>query len=171
MSKLSTITLHGRSIRTFTGRYIDVFDPKPEMIDILDIAHALSNLCRFGGHVPKFYSVAEHAVLCSHLIEPDEAYDTLMHDATEAFLVDVPRPIKNHLANYKELEHGLMEVIASKYDVRYPFSERIHQVDNEALQMEWNTIMIGDKKDKRIKCLTPKKAELLFLERFYALKK
>jgi uncharacterized protein len=70
-------------IRTYTGLYINVFNPKPEMIEIEDIAHALSFQCRFGGHLPKFYSVAQHSLNCSYLVkEPALKLTALLHDAS-----------------------------------------------------------------------------------------
>src|SRR5665811_1025646 len=89
-------------IRTFTGIYMNVFEPTPEMISIEDIAHALTMQCRFGGHLPDFYSVAQHSLNCSYLIDnPKLKLTALLHDASEAYLLDIPRPIKNNLNNYK----------------------------------------------------------------------
>src|SRR5690606_26745918 len=99
-------------IRTFTGQYINVFDPKPDLIRIEDIAHALSQMPRFGGHLPVFYSVAQHSLACAHKVSSRNALAALLHDASEAYLMDIPKPIKNNLHNYKETEHALMEVIA-----------------------------------------------------------
>ena len=84
-------------IRTYTGKYINVFDPDPEMIDIEDIAHSLSNTCRWGGHCRKFYSVAQHSVMVVDWLPVSDSklrLAGLMHDATEAYLTDLSKPIK-----------------------------------------------------------------------------
>lgn len=133
-------------IRTVTGIYMNVFEPTPEMICIEDIAHALSNQCRFGGHLPRFYSVAEHSLNCMHLIEKDELkLGALLHDASEAYLLDIPSPIKKGLSNYKEIEDRLMMVIAKKFEFDYPLHPEIKKVDEIMLQMEWDNLMLQDK--------------------------
>ena len=81
-------------IITFTGKIIDPINPDPEDIDIRDIAHSLSQQCRFTGHTSEFYSVAEHSVLVSEAVPARDAALGLMHDATEAYLADLAKPIK-----------------------------------------------------------------------------
>lgn len=89
-------------ILTFTGRRAWPLDPRPEDICIEDIAHALALTCRFTGHCREFYSVAQHSVLVSHYVS-DQGGDAglqlaaLLHDASEAYLPDVARPIKGRL--------------------------------------------------------------------------
>ena len=130
-------------IRTVSGIYINVFEPKPEMICIEDIAHALSYQCRFGGHLPKFYSVAEHSLNCSYLIEDSNLkLAALLHDASEAYLLDIPRPIKSGLTNYKEIEDSLMKVIAEKFGFEYPLHSKIKEIDEIMLQTEWDILML-----------------------------
>lgn len=90
------------TIETFTGGLIDISDPQPEQVHLEDVAHALANVCRFGGHARHFYSVAEHAVLCSWYArkkwsDPVIEMAALHHDDPEAYLGDVPRPIKQLL--------------------------------------------------------------------------
>lgn len=132
------------SIRTKTGIYINVFEPTIEMICIEDIAHALTYQCRFGGHLPKFYSVAQHSLNCSYLIQdPKLKLSALLHDASEAYLLDIPRPIKNRLSNYKEIEDGLMKLIALKFGFKYPLQKEIKDVDETMLQTEWDYLMLG----------------------------
>lgn len=130
-------------IRTVSGIYINVFEPTPEMICIEDIAHSLSYQCRFGGHLPKFYSVAQHSLNCSFLIENDQyKLAALLHDASEAYLLDIPRPIKQGLSNYKDIENGLMNVIAQKFGFEYPLHSKIKEVDEMMLQIEWDCLML-----------------------------
>ena len=92
---------------TTTGRQFWPASPDPEQIQIEDIAHALSNLCRFGGHTREFYSVAQHSVLVSQNVPDDLRLVGLMHDATEAYCGDMIRPLKNVLPEFKELENGI----------------------------------------------------------------
>lgn len=130
-------------IRTHSGRYLNVFDPNPDDILIEDIAHALSFQPRFGGHLPKFYSVAQHSVLCAEIAAPPDQFASLMHDASEAYLCDIPRPIKQHMPEYKKIEDKLQSIIAAKFGFEYPHSAEVHRVDNLLLQIEWETLMLS----------------------------
>jgi hypothetical protein len=134
-------------IRTFTGRWVNVFDPNPKTINILDVAHALSFQCRFGGHLKQFYSVAQHSIWCyeeaqRRNLSKREQLSSLMHDASEAFLVDIPRPIKKKLLEYEEVEDKLMSVIGAKYGFDWPLSLDIKEIDELALEVEWNYLKI-----------------------------
>jgi uncharacterized protein len=132
-------------IRTVSGIYMNVFEPTVEMVCIKDIAHALSNQCRFGGHLPCFYSVAQHSLNCSYLIEDKRLkLEALLHDASEAYLLDIPSPIKKGLSNYKEIEEGLMKVIFEKFGLTYPIHEKVKRVDETMLQLEWNCLMLNN---------------------------
>ena len=98
-------------VETFSGRYVNTKDPQVESIDLVDIAHALSQICRYGGHCSKFYSVAEHSVAVSKRLERKGAslvkqLAGLHHDDTEGFLGDIPRPLK-----------GLLRSMSDAYDV------------------------------------------------------
>lgn len=131
-------------IRTFTGIYMNVFEPTLEMICIEDIAHALSNQCRFGGHLPEFYSVAQHSLNCSYLMDNKELkLAALLHDASEAYLLDIPRPIKQGLSNYKKIEDGLMRLIAEKFGFEYPLHPEVKKIDETMLQAEWDCLMLN----------------------------
>lgn len=133
-------------IRTASGLYMNVFEPTSEMVCIEDIAHSLTFQCRFGGHLPSFYSVAQHSLNCSYLIEnPELKLAALMHDASEAYLLDIPRPIKQRLDNYKEIENVLMKVIAEKFGFAWPLHEDVKKVDELMLQTEWDCLMLRNK--------------------------
>lgn len=133
-------------IRTFTGIYMNVFEPTFEMIDIRDIAHSLSNQPRFGGHLPVSYSVARHSLNCAYLIKDDNLkLDALLHDASEAYLMDIPKPIKNRLANYKEIEDRLMRFISVKYRFEYPLHKKVKRIDELMLENEWECLMLKNK--------------------------
>lgn len=160
------------SIRTNSGLYVNVFDTDPDTILIEDIAHALSMIPRFGGHLSRFYSVAQHSVLCfklsiSHGIE--YGLSALLHDASEAYLLDMPTPIKNGLPDYKETEYKLMEVIAKKFGFEFPLNSVIKTVDAEALEIEWENLVIND--NYEFNCLSHTDAKIEFIEMFKLIQK
>ncbi|EIQ01097.1 hypothetical protein OpiT1DRAFT_05665 [Opitutaceae bacterium TAV1] len=105
----------GPWIQTFTGRQFFPLDPDPLEIDIEDIAHALALQCRFGGHSRAFYSVAQHSVFVADMCPPHLKLTGLLHDATEAYLIDLPRPIKQAIPEYRRIEDKLAEVIAKRF--------------------------------------------------------
>jgi hypothetical protein len=111
--------LTGDWIQTYTGRQFWPTNPSAFDIDIRDIAHALSMMCRYSGHCTSFYSVAEHCVFVSHNVPEKYALWGLLHDASEAYLVDVPRPIKPALTNYLELEERLMRAVIAKFNLEF----------------------------------------------------
>ncbi len=102
-------------IEIFSGIKFDLLAPKEEDINIIDIAHALSNTCRFGGHTKKFYSVAQHSVLVSDLLPSHLKLVGLLHDAPEAYIHDITTPLKSILENYKDIEKNLWNVICKKF--------------------------------------------------------
>lgn len=131
----------GDWIGTRSGTKFYFRDPRPEECKLSDIAFALSNLCRYGGHV-EFYSVAEHSVYVSQCLErwgcsKEVQLIGLMHDATEAYLVDVPRPIKQDLANYKEIENDLwVRGVAPAFGLPAVMPQEVHEADNAVLLAE-----------------------------------
>lgn len=151
-------------IRTFTGQYVNFIDPDPDTIVIEDIAHALSNMCRWGGHTPRFYSVAQHSILCSKHVDKHYRLAALMHDASEAYLMDIPRPIKKLLANYNEIENKLMEVIAKKFKFEWPMPEPVRISDDYMLYHEWNFLIENNMDD--FACFSPEVAKVNFLKEF-----
>lgn len=130
----------GDWIQTYTGRAVYPMDMRPEDICIEDIAHALSMQCRYSGHCLRFYSVAEHSVLIArHLrqISDAVALEGLLHDATEAYLADVPRPVKPFLGGYKEAERQASHAIAEAFDLSMAgHPEAVHEADNRILHDE-----------------------------------
>lgn len=150
-------------IRTFTGKYVNVFNPTPEMLCIEDIAHALSMQPRFGGHLPRFYSVAEHSVHCVWRVIYQHRLAALLHDASEAYLMDIPKPIKLRLTNYKEIEDTLMKLIAQKFGFQYPLHPDIKKADTTMLELEWKGIMLGE---TSFPTLTQQEAKDKFLKLF-----
>lgn len=157
----------GRLIRTYRGHYFDVFDPNPDQIDIEDIAHSLSLLCRFAGHTQSFYSVAEHSIWVAKKVRIEDKLTALLHDASEAYLIDLPSPIKKGIPQYLEMENNLMKAIAQKLEFNYPFSSEIKIADKLALEYEWENKVISDK----VISLTPEEAKKSFLQEYYKIKK
>lgn len=158
-------------IRTFTGKWINVFDFKPKMVDIRDIAHALSFQCRFGGHLSQFYSVAQHSIWCTMRakelkLSKREQVAALLHDASEAYIIDIPMPIKNKLKEYRPIEDKIMKVIAKRYDFNYPLSSKIKDIDREALQVEWDYLMNNRIDVEPIGVYSSEFAEKLFIHIF-----
>src|SRR5665647_1805094 len=107
---------HG-SITTLSGIRFWPLLPNPGDILVEDIAHALAHQCRFGGHASKFYSVAEHSVHVSELCPVQDALWGLLHDASEAYLIDLPRPLKllPEFAPYREAERQLQRAVAARF--------------------------------------------------------
>jgi 5'-deoxynucleotidase YfbR-like HD superfamily hydrolase len=136
----------GPYLQTVTGRWVNPFDPDPEQLDARDIARALGNLCRFGGHSRAFYSVAQHSVIVSRLVEErggdtEDAFAALMHDATEAYLGDMPHPIKHRSllgAAFKAAEEHLENAIRERFGIKAEVPE-IKRADRALLATERRT--------------------------------
>jgi hypothetical protein len=166
---------------TYTGRSFWPMDPRPEDVSILDIAHALSNQCRFSGHTHEFYSVAEHSVRVSLIVpEPHELWG-LLHDAAEAYLIDWPRPLKqNGLMGwlYRRAERRLMRVICQRFELGIEQPGCVTLADQILLATEQRDLF--DKQSsmpvssdvllpERIEPMNPAEAKAAFLERFQEL--
>lgn len=169
----------GDWIQTFTGRKFWPLDPRPEDVCVEDIAHALSLLCRFGGHCVRFYSVAEHSLYVSQHSGEHTLWG-LLHDASEAYLVDVPRPLKKDLANYREIETGLQRTICEAFGLDAEQPDAVAHADLAILMTERLQIMTRAPEpwasdtyplDVRIGCYPPYTAEMAFLETFHRLYK
>jgi hypothetical protein len=123
-------------MQTARGLQFWPMDPRPEDIDIGDIAHSLGMQCRYGGHSLRFYSVAEH---CCHVASKAPAgleLAALMHDASEGYLSDVIRPVKLSLSNYREIESNLERVIAERFGLPWPMPPEVKVLDERILQDE-----------------------------------
>lgn len=171
----------GDYITTVSGRFYWPLDPRPDEVWISDIAHALSMQCRFGGHLPHFYSVAQHSVLVASQLPRGKARLTgLLHDASEAYIQDVVRPIKNHLTNYKEIEALNERVIFARFGLEWPLSDKVKEADDAILATEWRDMRTprpaseierygGVPVTEKIIPWSPEIAKKLFLEMFYDL--
>lgn len=106
-------------IQTHDGHFLHLANPKPETIGIGAIAHALSNLCRFTGHVSEFYSVAQHSLMVSLVVPEEMAREGLFHDAQEAYIGDVSTPLKQLLPGYRDIEEMFESAIAERFGLRW----------------------------------------------------
>lgn len=165
-------------IQTFTGKQFWPTEPRAQDVDIIDIAHALSMKCRYNGHCHTFYSVAEHSVIVSHFVPRELALWGLLHDASEAYLVDVPRPIKPFLTNFKELEGRVMVAICEHFGLPIAEPPEVKRIDMAVLGDEMTQLMGPPPADWKlpepalgvqIHAFNPEAAKMLFLERFYFL--
>lgn len=129
------------SIRTFSGRYLDLRNPKADQICLYDIAHGLKNEVRFAGQTLVRDTVLSHSVRVFRHIEGSnkELRTALLHDATEAFIKDIPSPLKKLLPNYIEMEKRIWLVIAEKYDLYSELTVQIKEADAADLNMVWET--------------------------------
>lgn len=119
----------GRPICTYTGVTFWPMDPRVEEVDIEDIAHSLSMLCRFNGHIKSFYSVAQHSVLVSALCSPENQLWGLLHDASEAYISDMPSPIKLELPDFIAAEKVVQKVVCDKFGLPYNEPAEVKSAD------------------------------------------
>lgn len=127
--------------QTFTGLKIHPRDPSPDEITLEDIARGLANTCRFSGQCRRFYSVAQHSVLVSHLVPQEHAMQGLMHDAAEAYIGDITRPIKMIVPVFSTLEDRVLGAIAAKFGFDRILHPEVHRADSVALATE--TVALG----------------------------
>lgn len=152
-------------IRTNSGLYVNVFEPTSEMICVEDIAHALASMPRFGGHLNKRYSVAQHSVRCCEAaLGLEDKKAALMHDASEAYMLDIPTPIKAKLPDYKKYEANLMDFIANKFGFQFPLSDAVHAIDREMLLDEWENLVVNE--NDEFECWDHATAKAKFIEQF-----
>jgi 5'-deoxynucleotidase YfbR-like HD superfamily hydrolase len=166
-------------ILTRSGRYFDFISPEGNVFDIEDIAHALSNLCRFTGHVSTFYSVAQHSVYVSYLVPEAYALQGLLHDGAEAFLGDVAAPLKRCLPDYKVIEKRVEAAVLSRFglptvldgcvkrgDLCMLATEQRDLMPDHDDVWEWETIPGISPLQERIVPLAPYFAKAQFMSRF-----
>jgi 5'-deoxynucleotidase YfbR-like HD superfamily hydrolase len=173
-------------IQTFTGRKFDLLRPGLEDIDIEDIAHAASMLCRFNGHIRVFYSVAQHSVHVSqHLdhLHPKGGLQGLLHDAAEAYVGDMVRPLKRGMPVFQRIEDGIWLKVCEKYDIRQDLHPDVKKADNTMLVTEardlmtvnrlneWEIDLTPSEVVETIEPWDPSRAKEEFLERFRMLER
>lgn len=130
-------------MQTFTGKAIDLVNFTEDDVRLPDIAHALSMINRFTGHTRFPYSVAQHSVMVSRIVEERHALWGLLHDASEAYLGDVSTPLKMMLPSYRELEDHVQRTIATKFGLRWPMPHEIKEADLRALMSEKRDLIPG----------------------------
>jgi hypothetical protein len=161
---------------TFTGKRFYPLDPKVEDISIMDIAHGLSNVCRYGGQCKVFYSVAQHSVLVSQSVHPDNARWGLLHDASEAYIGDIIAPLKTTVQydSYREVETVLMRAICKRFGLPEEMPDEVHDADMVVRYAEMRDFgsapeeyWINEPKITQIiEPVSPTEARILFLREF-----
>ncbi len=173
----------GPYLQTVSGRWVNPFDPDPHQLDAGDIARALANQCRFGGHCRVFYSVAQHSVIVSRVVEErggdaEDVFAALMHDAGEAYLGDMPHPIKHRSplgAAFREAERDLEQAIRERFAIRADVPE-VKRADRALLATErrafsserwsWPELDGVEPLDLELEAWPPDEAERAFSERY-----
>lgn len=168
-------------ILTASGNYFNLIDPTHNKIDILEVAHALSHLCRFTGHTCTFYSVAQHSVMVSYLVPPKDALAGLLHDATEAYVGDVAAPLKQMLPDYKTIERRVEAAVFKHFGLPVELPASVHYADRTALAVECRDLMptidhvwdlckgIDITNIRALQPMDPRTAKRVFLERYNSL--
>lgn len=165
-------------IQTYSGLAFTYPLVNIDAIEIVDIANALSKQCRFAGHCLKFYSVAEHCCHVSDHVSDENKFAALMHDASEAYMVDIPRPLKQMFRSYQVAEEQVMQVIATKFGFDYPLPAEVKRVDTAIVTDEraqnmaimdvdplaWGNVLPGI--GAKLKFWTPDVAAREFMARF-----
>ena len=165
----------GGWIQTYTGRQFWPMDPRPHEVFIEDIAHSLSMMCRYAGHCERFYSVAEHSVLLARHVSRQNKLAALLHDASEAYLVDVPRPVKPFLAGYRDAESLVMDAVCARFGLPTCFQQEVHDADKAILADEMMQNMkpapvawddMPEPLGVKLQYWSPEEAELEFMTEF-----
>jgi 5'-deoxynucleotidase YfbR-like HD superfamily hydrolase len=167
-------------IALLSGGMFNYNKPEESDVTIEDIASALSNVCRFSGHLPRFYSVAQHLVNTSRIVHPDHSFTALMHDTAEAFTNDLPTPLKFALPIFKELETKIEGAMSKRFGFQFPYPPEVKLADTQMLLLEKNYVKedsheweyykdvkfehLRDKVD--LESWQPRRAKREFMERF-----
>ncbi len=165
-----------------SGKFYSYLYPEQNDWDIEDIALSLSHLCRYSGQVQKFYSIAQHCYLVSYAVDQKYALDGLLHDGVEAFMVDIPTPLKLLLPDYKVLEKKHEAEMFKRFGLEFPMNPAVHKADREMLVAEvrdmksphphWDKLAGMDVSHiAHIDPWTSDKSRKMFLKRYYQLTK
>lgn len=170
--------------RTYSGRKFYPADPNPENVSIVDISHHLAGLTRFTGALRCHFSIAQHSLLVAALVPEEDKLWGLLHDGSEAYLADVPRPAKCSLSDYKAMERMVQKAIATKFDLSWPMPPSVKHADMVALVSEafhhhpfgidgWEEVEGVDVLTDHplLHPMNPKDAELAFVREFNRLDK
>lgn len=165
----------GPTILTADGNYFDFEAPDPSHFTLHAIATGLANTCRFGGQCWPFYSVAEHSIWVSHIVPKELALHALFHDAAEAFIVDMPKPLKVMLPDYRALEKRIEAVLFPALDLPIEMPPDIKHADRMMLATEQRQLMKNrddwqwtsgvQPAEIKLECLSPLSAYTQFMAR------
>lgn len=136
--------MNATTMQTYTGKLVDLSNFSEADVRLPDISHALSLINRYTGHTIAPYSVAQHSVMVSQLCDPEDAAWGLLHDASEAYLGDVARPLKAMLPDYVELEHHVQRTIGKHFGLSWPIPESVKIADSRALLAEKRVLLSVD---------------------------
>lgn len=162
-------------IETYTGLRFRPQAPDPALINLEDIAHALSNKCRYTGHTRQFYSVAQHCVIVSHLVPEEYALEGLLHDGAEAYFPDIPYPLRSFTKVLNGMEDRIHEAVAKAFGLAFPFPDVVNEADRRVVVDEAISLMRTKGRDwpityqpygLTIKSMSPKMAKAKFLRRY-----
>ena len=171
----------GPSIMLQSGAWLDLLAPNTSNFTVEDIAHGLAHQCRYAGQCRDFYSVAEHSLLVSEMVQ-DDPLAALLHDAAEAFLGDITRPLKQMLPDYRRIETEMQRAIFSRFGVDPRSNPAIKNADLAILAAEQKQMMPVGTDDwarhdgiqpapVKIRFLSPHQAKAEFLQRYRMLRK
>jgi hypothetical protein len=169
-------TIKGPTILLFSGTYFNFERPEETPVTIEDVARGLSHICRFAGQCPRFYSVAEHSIHVSQIVSSELAWEGLMHDAAEAFIGDVAKPLKVLLGDYGVIERRVELAIAQQFGLADRLPPDVKRADVRMLRLEQQSLMRnGDNwewtkgfeppEGITLSCLAPDDAMAAFLQR------
>ncbi len=178
----------GASIRTFSGKTFWPLEPRAADVDMVDIAHALANLCRYVGHTRRFYSVAQHSVLVADVVGPPHRAWGLLHDAAEAYLGDMAATVKVADAPlgaaYRAVEESVTRAIAERFGLAWPEPDDVVVADRALLVAEFRDLMVlhagdlewlveryGPPYPKEVDPWSPDEAEVAFLDTYRRLQR
>lgn len=157
---------------TFSGGRFWPLDPRPEDINIYDVAHSLAMSCRFNGHCIRFYSIAEHSCHIYDKTSKENKRWAILHDAPESFMGDMVNPLKKFMPNFRTAEDRIMDLICERWGMPKEMPEEVHRLDRAIVRDEivnmkthgdWNIPPEGIGAD--IQCWSPERAEEEFLSR------
>jgi hypothetical protein len=138
---MGTSHYDGDWMATYSGGRFHPLTPKVEDISIVDIAHALSLQCRYAGHTNVLYSTAEHCIHIASVLPDELKLWGLLHDASEAYLVDIPRPLKRYLPDYREIERRVMDVICDSFNLCRQEPALVRELDDRIIENERRELM------------------------------
>ena len=167
-------------ISTYLGNRFFPLEPKIDQIHIEDIAHGLAYICRFNGQTSEFYSVAQHSLIVCDLVVEEFKFAALLHDAAEAYLGDMVKPLKRLLPAFADIEHRVSEIIAEAFNIPPSDYAAIKQADLIALATEKRDLMPNSTEPwldlagieplaDRIIAMPPQEAKQAFLQAFETL--